>query len=431
MMSKGLQKALDSLGGIGSVDELRSLAEAGLAPAARPGVNSHIHLPPNFSAFETVAQALDLARDQGIALLGVTNYYDYEVYGEFMDQAIRRGIFPLLGLEVISLVPELQASGVRVNDPGNPGRMYLCGKGAVGLARPCPRAAELLGRIRRNDTERMAKMTVKVAEVFASAGLAADVNDGDVIDMIVARHGCQRESVTLQERHIAQFFQELLFEQVPVESRMEKLAEILARPSQAGPDEAVKIQGEIRSALIKAGKAAFVEETFLDFPEAYELILATQAIPCYPTLADGTSPLCDFEISPEKLVAELRGRGIYMAEFIPPRNSPETLGLYVRAMRSAGIAVVGGTEHNTLDLIALDPACRSGAPLPEDVREIFYEGMAVAVAHQFLVLNGQVGFVEANGTPAGSYGSDDARIRAFAKLGRAVLEKFYQGHRGG
>jgi len=160
------------------------------------------------------------------------------------------------------------------------------------------------------------------------------------------------------------------------------LAEILGGPSLAGPGEAVKIQGEIRSALMKAGKAAFVAEVFLNFEEAYELILALQAVPCYPTLADGTSPVCDFERTPEKLIDELKTRGIHMAEFIPLRNSPEVLGQYVRAMRAAGIAVVGGTEHNTLDLIGLEPACQNNQPLPADVREIFYEGMCVAAAHQ-------------------------------------------------
>jgi len=112
-MSKGLQEALGVLRSVGGVDELRGLAEVGLAPLARPGVNSHIHLPPNFSAFETVGQAVELAQAQGVALLGVTNYYDYEVYGEFASQAIRRGVFPLFGLEIVSLIAGLQAGGIR------------------------------------------------------------------------------------------------------------------------------------------------------------------------------------------------------------------------------------------------------------------------------------------------------------------------------
>ena len=46
------------------------------------GVNAHIHLPPNFSAFETVSQAVGLAADQSVKVLGANNYYDYTVYTE-------------------------------------------------------------------------------------------------------------------------------------------------------------------------------------------------------------------------------------------------------------------------------------------------------------------------------------------------------------
>ena len=53
-----------------------------------------------------------------------------------------------------------------------------------------------------------------------------------------------------------------------------------------------------------------------------------------------------------------------MAEFIPVRNTPEVLEKYVTAMRAAGLAVVGGTEHNSLDLIPLEPTCVKGAPVP-------------------------------------------------------------------
>ena len=38
-------------------------AERGLRPKTRPRVNSHIHLPPNFSAFGSVKQAVELAAD--------------------------------------------------------------------------------------------------------------------------------------------------------------------------------------------------------------------------------------------------------------------------------------------------------------------------------------------------------------------------------
>ena len=64
---------------LGSPDALTARA---VAPN-RPLVNAHIHLPPNFSAFETTRQALALAEAQDVRVLGASNYYDYAVYADF------------------------------------------------------------------------------------------------------------------------------------------------------------------------------------------------------------------------------------------------------------------------------------------------------------------------------------------------------------
>ena len=88
-------------------------------PACPPSVglklNAHVHLPPNFSAFESVAQAVGLAAEQGLSILGASNYYDWSVYQNFAALARARGILPLFCLEIICLIPELQATGVKIN----------------------------------------------------------------------------------------------------------------------------------------------------------------------------------------------------------------------------------------------------------------------------------------------------------------------------
>lgn len=424
-MSQSVQEALAGLRGLGGVDEMRALAASGYGADMRSGVNIHIHLPPNFSAFESVEQAVSLAAEQGVRIVGVTNYYDYGVYGDFAALARGAGIFPLFGLEIISLIDELVESGTLINDPSNPGRMYMCGKGAVGVADPAPRAAELLGVIRRNDTVRMAEMTDRAAKLFADAGLDTGIDAEAVIDMIVARHGSPRETVTIQERHIAMALQEALFRIVAPPRRSAKLAELFGTESAAAPDDAVKTQGEIRAHLLKAGKPAFVTESFLSFAETYELIVELGAIPCYPTLADGTDPICEYEHPPEKLIENLRSRNVHMAEYIPIRNTPEVLERYVRAVRDAGIAVVAGTEHNTLDLLPLEPACIGGAPVPPGLKDIFLEGARVVAAHEFLVLHGECGFVDPRGDPNGDYDGAEERIAAFAALGAAVIQRYH------
>ena len=47
---------------------------------------------------------------------------------------------------------DLRDAGVKVNDPGNPGKTYLCGKGITRFDAMSPEAARLIEAIRRNDS---------------------------------------------------------------------------------------------------------------------------------------------------------------------------------------------------------------------------------------------------------------------------------------
>ena len=424
-MGKQVTNALDALRGLGTPAEIRALAERGYGPKSRPRVNSHIHLPPNFSAFDSVEQAVTLAADQQIGVLGVSNYYDYDVYGDFVERARGRGIFPLFGLEIISMQADLRDAGVKVNDPGNPGKTYLCGKGITRFDTMSAEAARLLDAIRTNDSERMVEMIDRMRTAIRSQGVEANVDEQAVVQMIVDRHGSPRDTVYLQERHIAQAFQESLFDRWRAENRLAQLGELLgAAPKLTDPLDHVGVQNELRSHLMKAGKPAFVEEKFLSFDEARRLVLELGGIPSYPVLADGTSPVCGFEADPDQLIRELRSRGVHAVEWIPIRNSIRTLLDYVPKMRAAGLAVTAGTEHNTLDLIAFDPFAKDG-DVPEELRDLFWEGACVAAAHQFLSLHEEIGFVDGDGCPNGDDDTADSRITQFAKIGAAVIQRYF------
>ncbi len=427
-MSRQLTDAIDALRNLGTPEAIRAAAEQGqLAPPAP--VNSHIHLPPNFSAFETVQQAVSLAAEQGLKVLGASNYYDYQVYADFAAETGRAGIFPLFGLEIMCLDPELREAGLRINDPGNPGKIYLCGKGITRFHPMTAEAVRLLDRIRHNDGTRMAAMVDRLEQVLAERGLATGLDPQAVADGIVRRHGCDPATVWLQERHVSRAFQEALFGQLPPESRLERLAQALGTaPSTADPEDAVAIQNDIRSHLMKAGRPAFVEETFVGFEHARRLILELGGLPSYPVIADAAQPICDLEERPERLMAELDRRQIHAVEWIPVRNRQEVLGDYVRTLRQAGRPVTAGTEHNTLDLIPLEPQAKDAA-VPEDVQAIFWEGACVVAAHQFLNLHGECGFVDAQGRPNPDFASAEQRIETFAKWGAAVIYRYQHAPR--
>jgi hypothetical protein len=425
-MAKRVADALEALRNLGTPDEMRSLAERSYGPKSRPGVNTHVHLPPNFSAFESVEQAVTLAAEQEVGALGGSNYYDYQVYGDFAQLARAKGVFPLFGLEIISVQDDLRQAGVRVNDPDNPGRTYICGKGITRFDPMTDEANRLIGIIRRNDSERMATMVDRVRETFRERGLDTQLDYEAVIDTVVRRHGVLRETVYLQERHISKAFQESLFNEVPAASRIERLSAILgAKTKASGPEDYVAIQNDIRSHLMKAGKPAFVKEAFLSFEEAHRLILELGGIPSYPPLADSASPVCEYEQDPDDLVRKLKDRNIHAVEWIPVRNKTEVLRHYVTRMRGAGLVATGGTEHNTLDVIRIDPTCKDGE-MPDDLRAIFWEGACVVAAHQFLTLHGECGYVDGRGRPNADYASADERIKALAGIGAAVMQRYFE-----
>ena len=386
-------------------------------------VNSHVHVPPNFSAFASVDEMVRLARAQGVAGVGASNYYDFEVYRDFAALAAAAGIFPLYGLEIVCLIDELVAAGIKINDPGNPGKMYLCGKAITRFAPMSPAATGLMATIRDIDAIRIAEMINKLAGLFTAAGIGVEVTEQSVKAAVVARHGLRQGPVYLQERHVAQAFQEALFSvRVPQPSRAAALRAVCHAETGERLD-VVSVQNAIRSHLMKAGRPGYVPEQFVDFDHAYRLVLELGGIPCYPVLADGAAPICPFEAPVDRLVAALRDRQIHAAELIPNRNAPEVLAGYARGLHDAGLIVLAGTEHNTLDVIAMEPHCAGGVQIPDPVKDIFWQGACVVAAHQHLVARGEAGYVDATGARTPDYAGPAGR-EALAAIGAAVIEEY-------
>jgi hypothetical protein len=388
----------------------------------RPTVNAHIHLPPNFSAFESIDEVLDLACKQSIGVLGTSNYYDYSVYATYTEKALRLGVFPLYGLEVIVKVDDLAKRGININDPGVPGKMYFCGKAITRFLDVPEPAKTTLSTLQTGDAQLIANQIDIIAKIFQREGLETGLDASVVKQQVAARHACSPDTVFLQERHVAQAFQQALFELADQHTdRSKKLQAIMGVPADCNSDDAVTIQGLLRTHLMKAGKPAYGESSLIDFAEGYEMILAMGGIPCYPVLIDGVSPINPYEANVEGLIEDLKARGVHCAELIPVRNAPETLYTYVKALREAEIIVTAGTEHNTLDMLPLTPTCRNGAPIPEELQDLFYEGACVAVAHQYLSARNETGYVDKYGKLNSSYSDSEDRIAALASLGETVL----------
>ncbi|MDX1931857.1 MAG: hypothetical protein SFU56_04560 [Capsulimonadales bacterium] len=386
--------------------------------------NAHIHLPPNFSAFSHPEEAVTLAAQQGVRVLGGSNYYDYSVYRAFADAARKAHVFPLFGLEIITLDQSLQESGIKINDPGNPGKFYVCGKGITEFDPMNAEAQALLDVIRERDSERMTAMTARLSERLMAAGGSVDLTAAGIRDTLAARYGCPAETVFLQERHVAQAIQEAIFSTVSEEERPAFLERFYGAAAKGDPTRPAAVQNDIRSLLMKAGKPAYVPETFVSFEHAIRLILALGGIPCYPALLDGANPICGFETPVDALTQRLLDRGFTCAELIPTRNRAEALSDYVPALRNAGILVTAGTEHNTPERTPIVPTCLGGEPIPEPVETIFREGTCVLAAHQYRRSRGESGFVDRNGLPNPDFRTSEERIAAFRDLGQRLISAY-------
>ena len=386
-----------------------------------PIVNTHVHLPPNFSAFRTVEDAVETGRREGVRVMGASNFYDLGVYPGFAAAAERAGIVPLFGTEAISLDGTLRDDGIRVNDPDNPGRMYLCGKGIGGFEDPSQEAQRLMGTARAGAEARTRRMVSRLNACFSDAGFDPALTADSIAQVVAERAGVLPARVVLQERHLALAFQEALFDRFPAESRHAFLQRVLRHPPAADVADPVAVQGELRSRLMKANGPAFAPESPVSFKDAYRLVLELDGIPCYPTLADGVTPVCPWEDPPTVLAERLIDRGITVAELIPTRNQPAVVDAYVAAFRAAGILVLAGTEHNTQRRIALEPRCADGSLPSTASREAFWEATCVVVAHQHLRSSGRRGYVDREGRLEMGFPDGEARIRWFRELGAELV----------
>ncbi|MDR2765119.1 MAG: hypothetical protein LBB90_08830, partial [Tannerella sp.] len=356
----------------------------------------HLHTPYSFSAFERLTDALDRAADENVKIVGINDFYSMDGYVEWRDEALKRKLFPLFNIEFISLQEEDQAKGIRVNDPNNPGRTYLSGKGLkCPPALPEPYAGQLAGV--RNESNRQVKMMCdKLNETL-------ETHDADFrLDFEQIKQELTRGAV--RERHLAKALRMEAYHHLKGDGRaIASFLECLfdGKTLKSNTDNHAAVENEIRGNLLKAGGAAFLSEdpkAFLPMETVRQIILAAGGIPTYPFLADDAKGgFTGFEQDVVQTAETLKQRGIYSVEFITTRNSIEVLERYAGYLHDHGFAVTFGSEHNTPAMEPIELFARGGVPLTARLKQINYEGTCVVAAHQEFVRGGKQGYVDAAG----------------------------------
>ena len=320
-------------------------------------VNAHIHTPYSFSAFSSVEEALEHAAAEGVKVVGINDFYSMDGYAAWHGGCALRGLYPLFGIEFISLNEEDQAAGLRVNDPNNPGRTYISGKGLAYPVRLSGKPLQQLEEVKAESNAQVEKMCAKLNEWLRAEGKDIQLDFNEI-----------REKLTqgsIRERHLAKALRMALY------------------PEAENP---AGLENELRGKLLKAGGPAFVPESpeaFLPTQTVQEIIEAAGGIPTYPFLADDAKGhFTDFEADLMKAADTLKKRGFRSVEFITTRNTTAVLEQYAGYLEDEGFIVTFGSEHNTPQMEPVLLRTRDAAELSPKLKAINWRGACALAAHQ-------------------------------------------------
>jgi len=360
-------------------------------------VNAHVHTPYSFSSFDSIDSIIAAARKENISVLGINDFNTVDGYTEWADKCYHNGIYPLFNIEMIGLSRSDMKEGRKINDPNNPGRMYISGKA---LTYPIKRSewnTNRLKHIRNLSNEHVRLMTRKVNELLGEIDMNLKID----FDEMLRSH----TKGMARERHLAGMIRSTIeASKGSGKKRNEIFRKLLGDDfNDHHHDDKAGLENFIRSRLLKAGGAAYIEEDpdiFIEPGEIRAMILDAGGIPTYPFLADfNNGSYTGFEADREKAAASLMEQGFYSAEFIPMRNDYIYLRDYVMFLYDRGFIITFGTEHNAPGIEPLEVRAGGTYELDNDLQRINYESACIMAAHQYSMATGGTGFLDGQGKP--------------------------------
>ena len=379
-------------------------------------VNAHMHTPYSFSAFESVDQAVNLAVKQNVKIIGINDFFTTSGYSDWASACMNFKAFPLFNIEFIGLSTSLQDKNIRVNDPNNPGRIYISGKGLSYPFRLEEPFSSQLENLQSESNKHVSMMCAKLNTYLDDCGIGIYLDFQSIMET--------HTRGLIRERHLAKVLREKIFDMTSTDNDRISLLKKIYGGKEVGANihNHAALENEIRNNLLKAGGAAFVPEnpdSFLSVEAIIEIILRSGGIPTYPLLADDKNGrFTEFEQNKQRLANELKQMGIHSIEFISTRNSPEVLEEYASWFVKNGFIVTLGSEHNTPDLTPIQLYTREGAPLNDVLRKINYQGACSIAAHQYKVAKSGSGYLDAEGNP------NYQDLTEFQTLGHYLIQQF-------
>jgi len=377
-------------------------------------VNAHLHTPYSFSAFDNISQALDMAVAGNVKVAGINDFYTTDGYPEWAGVCASHKVFPLFNIEFISLNKEDQEAGIKVNDPNNPGRTYLSGKGLAFPAKLDEPFATSLESVRKESNLQVKRMCEKLNKHLLACGAGFELDFDKIKDALTKG--------MVRERHLAKALREKVASlKLSIKDQETFYSKLFGgKALKSDLSNAAAVENEIRGNLLKAGGAAFIPENpeaFLDMEMVCDIIRNAGGIPTYPFLADDSKGnFTEFEAPKERVTEILRKRNIHSVEFITTRNTLAVLEEYAGFFHHQGFVVTMGTEHNTPAMEPIELFAGNKTPLSKMLLDINYMGACVVAAHQYLYATEGIGYLDKNGSP------DLINRDSYIELGKALIE---------
>jgi len=363
-------------------------AEAGALPlpVPRPAVNLHAHTFYSYNAYGYSPTGFAWrARRAGLSAGGIVDFDVLDGVDEFLAAARRVGLPACAGIETRVFVGPF-ADRV-INSPGEPGIAYHLGMGFV-TSRPTSAQAAFLARLHRIAAERNRTIVERVNAALSPIAIDYDKE---------VRPLTPRGNAT--ERHLCLAYARKARQRFPSERDLARFWSEKLGTDAAGLDlpEGPKLQGEIRSRLMKRGGAGYVAPDQGAFPTLEEMnrfVLSAGAIPTVAWL-DGTS---EGERSLKEWLDLAANSGAAALTIIPARNytpgKPDSKLQYLHATvgeaERRGWPVFVGTEMNSPGNRFVDDF---EAPELAPLKPVFLKGGRVAAAHTALQSAAGMGYL--------------------------------------
>jgi len=305
------------------------------------GINLHVHTNESYSLFRSPTEAVWYAYSSGVEYFGINDHYTIDGHPEFRDACRIADLKPAFSIEAVAMDPVSCRANRRYNDPNNPGRCYLIGKGVTRNLNRNGENERLLLRMRNAIQRRNVEIVERLNSYAEKKGYSINITYEDV------RRLTPRGNAT--ERHVVQAFCEKLDSLSEEESmRLEIYSAVIGRDlSVETLNDPAALLTTVRAGLVKTGGACYVEEDSEAFTSIESLVgmyLEYGAIPSYPFMG---GPVTEEEEDLDRLFKRVVSYGIYAFDVVEFRTPLDKAREIVTFAQERGFPVFIGTEHNT------------------------------------------------------------------------------------